>query len=285
MKEPRKYATGDALRGALEARLKRIAEDEGGDLQRLRKQVAFDRFLARLFSDPSSPWVLKGGYAMELRIKQARTTRDIDLVMKRGSVAGVAGGESLRDQLQDFADRDLGDHFDFEIGKSMMDPEAAPYGGWRYPVDAEMADRTFVKFHLDLAVGDLVLEPLTTAQGRDWLGFAGISAASFPALSPEQHLAEKIHAYTVPRKTPNTRVRDLVDMVLLIQGGTLDRSLFKEALSAVFDRRKTHPVPETLEPPPEQWSAPFRDLARGCGIEEEIGSAFQQVLRFLKSMT
>lgn len=201
MKEPRKYATGDALRGALEARLKRIAEDEGGDLQRLRKQVAFDRFL------------------------------------------------------------------------------------WRYPVDAEMADRTFVKFHLDLAVGDLVLEPLTTAQGRDWLGFAGISAASFPALSPEQHLAEKIHAYTVPRKTPNTRVRDLVDMVLLIQGGTLDRSLFKEALSAVFDRRKTHPVPETLEPPPEQWSAPFRDLARGCGIEEEIGSAFQQVLRFLKSMT
>jgi hypothetical protein len=60
----RTYATGLALRTALEERLKRVAREEGVDLQRLRRQVAFDRFLARLFPVASAEWILKGGYAM-----------------------------------------------------------------------------------------------------------------------------------------------------------------------------------------------------------------------------
>jgi hypothetical protein len=51
-------------------------------LQRLRRKVAFDRLPAWLFqaAQPrAQPWVLKGGYAMELRIKAAHTTKDIDL--------------------------------------------------------------------------------------------------------------------------------------------------------------------------------------------------------------
>lgn len=282
MTEPRKYSTARALRGALEDRLKRIAAEEGADLQRLRRQVAFDRFLARLFSEPSAPWVLKGGYVMELRHKEARSTRDIDLVIKQ--VPGASGADHLRDRLQQSADRDLGDHFQFTVGKSMMDLEAAPYGGWRYPVDAAMDGRTFILFHLDLAVGDLVLEPLKEAQGRDWLGFAGIAVVRFPTLSAEQHLAEKIHAYTLPRKTPNTRVRDLVDMMLLLRSENLDRFFVGDAVRAVFDRRKTHPVPGSLEPPPERWAKPYRDLARGCGIEQEIGAAFQEISRFWKTV-
>ena len=49
------------------------------DLQRVRRQVAFDRLLARLFSSTNPPWVLKGGYALELKFATARTTKDIDL--------------------------------------------------------------------------------------------------------------------------------------------------------------------------------------------------------------
>ena len=48
------------------------ARETGTDLQRLRRQVAFDRFLARMFSKgpkATYPWVLKGGYAMELRTR------------------------------------------------------------------------------------------------------------------------------------------------------------------------------------------------------------------------
>jgi hypothetical protein len=62
MTEKTKYATGAALRAALEARLKQIEKAEGVELQRLRRQVAFDRFLARLFPGSDTQWVLKGGY-------------------------------------------------------------------------------------------------------------------------------------------------------------------------------------------------------------------------------
>ena len=83
--DPKRYATAAGFRRALEDRLQDIARKEGIDLQRLRRQVAFDRLLARLFQAAQAralPWVLKGGYAMELRIKTARTTKDIDLTMR-----------------------------------------------------------------------------------------------------------------------------------------------------------------------------------------------------------
>jgi hypothetical protein len=80
MKEPpRRYASAAAFRVALETRLKAISKAEGIDLQRLRRQVSFDRLLARLFAEKNAPWLLKGGYAMELRLRTARTTKDIDI--------------------------------------------------------------------------------------------------------------------------------------------------------------------------------------------------------------
>jgi hypothetical protein len=78
VKTSKTYATAAAFRHALEDRLKDISRKEGVDLQRLRRQVAFDRLLARLFHAGKArtlPWVLKGGYAMELRIAVARTTK------------------------------------------------------------------------------------------------------------------------------------------------------------------------------------------------------------------
>jgi len=41
-------------------------------------------------------------------------------------------------------------------------------------------------------------------------------------IAREQQFAEKIHAYTLPRSATNSRVKDLVDMALLISDSTLD---------------------------------------------------------------
>jgi len=93
MTEARRYKTAQALRTALEARLQEMARSRGTDIQRLRRRVAFDRFLARLFTvEPPQryPWFLKGGYAMELRMRHARATKDIDLTLAGGGKA--AGG-------------------------------------------------------------------------------------------------------------------------------------------------------------------------------------------------
>lgn len=108
-----------------------------------------------------------------------------------------------------------------------------------------MAGRSFVKFHLDVGIGDVIVDPVQVVQTRDWLGFAGIPTARVCMIQSEQQFAEKIHAYTLPRRTAaNSRVRDLVDLALLVQSGTMDPSRVAEALRRTFARRGTHDSPK-----------------------------------------
>ena len=160
MPPSRTYATAGAFRRALEERLKRASQAEQVDPNRLRRQVSFDRLLARLFREESAPWALKGGYALELRFKAARSTVDIDLTLQRVTAATSSGddtNEIVRSMLQSVADLSLGDWFEFEIGPPVMDLTAAPYGGARYPLEARMDERTFARFHLDAGIGDVVM--------------------------------------------------------------------------------------------------------------------------------
>ena len=77
-----KYTTGGAFRRALEERLRNKSLQSGVPLVRLRKMVAFDRFLARLLIHQPNLWVVKGGYALQLRLgNRARTTKDIDMLV------------------------------------------------------------------------------------------------------------------------------------------------------------------------------------------------------------
>jgi hypothetical protein len=155
---PREYASADAFRRALEIRLNKAAETELIQVNRLRRQVAFDRLLARLFRIDPVPWVLKGGYALELRFRTARATIDIDLTVQR--VATAAEGDAnqvLRDMLQDAASFSLGDWFEYTIGPPVLDLDAAPYGGARYPVEARLDGKIFARFHLDAGIGDAVI--------------------------------------------------------------------------------------------------------------------------------
>jgi len=278
-----RYQTPAALRRALEDRLLALVRREGGDVNRLRRQTAFDRLLCRLFREANVPWLLKGGYAMELRMRGARTTRDLDLAIRQ-----LPGGarqwdeDAIRNLLEDAAGFDLGDGFEFIIGEPTMDLDAAPYGGSRYPVEAQMAGRRFANFHLDVSAGDVLREPYETLEGRDWFGFAELPKAKVSAVSREEQFAEKLHAYTLPRQgRPNTRVKDLVDLVLLSVSGTLNATRVAESIAATFRRRATHPVPATLPPPPEPWREPFAELASECGMAPEIEAHFTQVAGFL----
>jgi Nucleotidyl transferase AbiEii toxin, Type IV TA system len=279
---PKKYVTATAFRRALEDRLQDIARKEGIDLQRLRRQVAFDRLLARLFQvgQPLAlPWVLKGGYAMELRIKAARTTKDIDLTMRGVLSPGEKKDDkknlAVLEKLQEAAAFRTDDFFVYTIGEPISDLDAAPYGGARFPVEARLDGRVFVGFHLDVGIGDAVMEPLEVIEGRDWLGFAGIASPSLYIIPREQQFAEKLHAYTLPRKgAANTRVRDLVDMVLLIQSGTLDKGEVREAIRLTFDRRETHTLPNALPKPPSDWKKPYDALAKECGLSGTVEGAF-----------
>ncbi len=285
MPSPRTYATAGAFRRALEERLKRASLTDQVDPNRLRRQVSFDRLLARLFREDPAPWVLKGGYALELRFKAARSTVDIDLTVQR--VAASADGDQnqiVREMLQSAADAPLGDWFEFVIGPPAMDLTAAPYGGARYPVEARMDERIFARFHLDAGVGDVVMRPLETIVCRDWLGFAGIESSRVLMIAREQQFAEKIHAYTLPRNAANSRVKDLVDLALLIGSGGLDKPRMMEALRLTFERRGTHDLPVSLDPPPADWQVPFHVLAEECGLPTDVAAVFAGVQEFVEKV-
>lgn len=276
------YKTPAALRHALEDRLLALAAKEGGDLQRYRRQAAFDRLLCRLFQGETAPWLLKGGYAMELRIRAARTTRDIDLALRQSpTVPAEWDAKAVTGLLRQAAAVNLDDGFTFTIGSPVLDLDAAPYGGARFPVDAQMAGRRFAQFHLDVSAGDVLREPYEMLEGRDWLGFAGLPHVRVPAISQEEQFAEKLHAYTLPRVgRPNSRVKDLVDLVLLIEKGKLDIAHLPKAIRDTFRRRKTHEIPTELAAPPASWSAPFAELAQECGIDADINPHFNAVQQF-----
>ena len=77
------YESGASFRRALEDRLRSQSLQTGAPLVRLRKMVAFDRFLVRLVQDQPNAWVLKGGLALQLRLgERARTTKDIDVLLR-----------------------------------------------------------------------------------------------------------------------------------------------------------------------------------------------------------
>jgi hypothetical protein len=287
MPSSRTYATAGAFRRALEERLKKASLPEQIDPNRLRRQVAFDRLLARLFWEESAPWVLKGGYALELRFKAARSTVDIDLTLQRVVAATSAGGDTnqvVRAMLQSASDISLGDWFEFTVGPPVMDLTAAPYGGARYPVEARMDERTFARFHLDAGIGDVVMQPLETVVCPDWLRFAGIESPRVRMIAREQQLAEKIHAYTLPRNAANSRVKDLVDMALLIGSGGLDKQTILDALRLTFERRGTHDLPAGLVRPPEDWQIPFQALAEECGLPTDVAAVFAGIQEYFEEV-
>ena len=279
-----KYKAAKDFKKALKAKLQEISIKDGVNVQRLQRRMAFDRLLCRLFSDPKAPWILKGGHALELRIGEARATMDIDLAMRAiadlGTKENINSSELILQEIQKKASLDLHDYFEFTISVSNEDIQGPPYGGSKFHVDVQIAGTTYVEFNLDVGIGDVWIEPYETIQLKDWLGFADIQSLSIPIISKEQHFAEKLHAYTLPRESKNSRVKDLVDLYLLIQKGDMNILLLKQAIELTFERRKTHAVPQAIFPPPEDWEKPFKAMAVECRLNTDIKFVYDKVKQF-----
>ena len=117
------------------------------------------------------------------------------------------------------------------------------------------------------------------------MGLAGTAPSKVPAISRREQFAEKLHAHALPRKgRPNSRVKDLVDLLLLIESGTLDVDRVGQCIEATFRRRDTHPVPSSLGPPPQAWAGPFADMAGKCGLSQDLAAAFSGIAEFVSGV-
>jgi len=148
--------------------------------------------------------------------------------------------------------------------------------GERYRVAAELAGRPFETVLVDVGYSDPELWAPEPVRGPDLLAFAGIEPTEAPTLPLEQHLAEKVHAYTrtYAGGRRSSRVKDLADLVLLRTIERLDGQRARVALEQTFEARSTHPMPPELPAPPAAWRRPYRRLASETGIEEDLDAAF-----------
>lgn len=284
-----KYKNASEFRQALEDKINGKAKKENIDIERLRRDVAFDRFLVRLFKMPTPPWALKGGYAMQLRTENARTTKDVDIALKEAKLFSENIEErrsAIRGELAKQASIDLGDYFVFLITETKdKDITGPPEGGFRFNVEAKLADRTFQKFILDIGSGDVWSDSLEELESSDILQFAGIEPQKLLAIPKEQQFAEKLHAYTLPRPDdqPNSRVKDLINMNLLIDEG-MDQQKLYQSMDSTYQRRNTHKLDLTLSPPPTTWGTSFTSMAIECNLKKDLNQGFIYVSEYVKNI-
>ena len=234
--------------------------NSGADFGRKRQLLVFDRLLARIVQVLGDAATLKGGLVLEIRLDRARTTKDIDLRL-------MGSPDNVLAKLQEAARLDLGDFLTFEIGPDDDRPEIQNdgmiYEGLRFRAECRLAGKVYgQRFGVDIGFGDPIIGEPEVVVAEDVLAFAGIAPPVLRIYPIETHIAEKLHAYTLPRARPNSRVKDLPDIALLASAQLIDAKRLRAALEQTFSFRKTHELPATLPEPPPTWLVPYAAMAR-----------------------
>lgn len=227
--------------------------------------MAFDRLLARLDEVAPDKWLLKGGFALDLRLpERARATRDVDIDWQTDK-------EELADALIEAAALTGDDFFTFVIERTGMPPERLG-GSHRFRVTASLAGRLFDTSLLDVGLRSGRVEEHDTLTTPDLLSFAEIEPVEVPAVPLERHVAEKVHAYTrrYGDDRPSSRVKDLIDIVLISELASFEFERLRDAIVQAFSERETHDLPESLPEPPPEWARPYRALADEVGLDLDL---------------
>ncbi len=245
------YQTPQALRAALEQRLLSQSEATGVALDRLRRRVVFERVVARLHIAEPGRWVLKGGMALEVRLAdRARLTKDIDLGLRET----VEDQRELHERLVEALAADAyADWFVVHVEplRRLMEDGVGPVT-WRTTVDARLAAKPFGRVKLDISPRAYELDVTDEVPLPNSLSFAGIDVPTIEVIDVQRHAAEKFHAMQRDfGDRDNSRVRDVVDLVILHENDLLDPSRLSKAVREVWREREGLLPPTVLPPFPD----------------------------------
>ncbi len=279
------YRSSADFRQALDARLKPMARERHLSVTRLRKEIAFDRLLARLLIVAPDRWVLKGGVALDHRLgDRARATNDMDLG-RRDTIAAATT------DLQEAVKVDLGDYLRYEIRLSSDLPDLREDGvAARYHAQVTLGGRLFENIVIDVGFDAPPAGQVDYLVGRDLLSFAGLPAIPIPTLPLAHHIAEKVHAYTSTygrEGRGSTRVKDLIDLALIATLGTVEARVLAAALEETFARRGKHALPSALPAPPSEppmgqiWAVAYTKMAGDVGLDPRVARGHATAARFV----
>jgi len=199
----------------------------------------------------------------------------------------VGNPDEVLTKLQEAGRLDLGDYLQFEVAPEPkhpeIDSEGMAYQGLRYRAQAQLAAKIYgIPFGIDVAFAEPMHGQPEEVEGSTFLAFAGVAPGRYRIYPLETHIAEKLHAYTLPRRRPNTRVKDLPDLALLATAREMDSGTLLAAINGTFEHRATHSVPPAIPDPPTAWASVYERIASNDGLSwQTLGEVAQAVQSFL----
>jgi len=217
---------------SVRARLLNVAKAQGVDFNQVLVRFALERILYRLSqSEHADRFLLKGALLFTLWYDMPhRATRDADLLG-----FGASDLESVAQTFRDIASVAVDDGIVFDPASVVAEEirKDAGYAGARILIGGELA-KARCKTQVDIGFGDAVTP--------------GPIDATYPVLLddlPAPHLrtypvytviAEKLHAIALLGMT-NSRLKDYLELSVLLERETLDIDVLTQATKATFERR------------------------------------------------
>ncbi|RYH30721.1 MAG: nucleotidyl transferase AbiEii/AbiGii toxin family protein [Alcaligenaceae bacterium] len=225
---------GQDLAASVRARLLNIAKAEQTDFNAVLVRYALERFLYRLSqSAHADHFVLKGAMLFNLWYAMPhRPTRDVDLLGFGASDLGAIA-QAFREIVSVVAD----DGMVFDAASVSVEEirKSAGYAGARVLVSAELA-RARCKTQIDIGFGDAITPgPVVATYPVLIADFPSPQLRTYPVYTV---VAEKVHAMVLLGMT-NSRLKDYLDLWILLDRETLDPGILANAIAATFNRRGT----------------------------------------------
>lgn len=263
------YKSPPALQKAIADRARKQASSHVSSSE-LTNRFYIQRLMARVFLDDSEGWLLKGGQALLVRHRGARHSRDLDLLYR-----DCSGLDEALTALRHAAQQDLGDFIHFEFRDAQDRIEGRPSRKVRFDVQVgrkKINSTVSVDLVTGLApLGDPVVQPLQAPLDID------LDEKVLVQLYPlNDHIADKICAMyeTHSDGKPSSRVKDLVDLIVIALNEEVDGHTTQQATRFEFERRRNSGADIMLPasfvvPEPRSWSSGYRKEARTvAGLEQ-----------------
>jgi hypothetical protein len=185
----------------------------------------------------------------------------------------LLGAAAAREDLLRAAAEDLDDHFAF----ALLGTEEVQEGGrrlaLRYRFEASVAGVAFEPLQVDVTTLAPEVWEVEPAQRPGLLSDVGLGPIEVMLVPLERQVAEKLHAYTRRYNGESTRVRDLVDLVIIRLFESVDARRLRDEITRTFATRATHPAPERLPAPPADWTRAYAEAAAATGIPTALADA------------
>jgi hypothetical protein len=225
---------------SIRSRLKNIAMKEGSDFNAVLTRYGLERLLYRIGeSTYSNQFLLKGALLFNLWYDMPhRATKDIDLL--------GFGSHELEYIKQTFCkicniSSDDGMHFLASSVSARAIKKDGGYTGARVELFAELA-KARIKIQVDIGYGDAVTPgPIDAHYPVLIRELPAPKIRTYPVYTV---IAEKLHAIALLGMA-NSRLKDYLDLYVLLSHERLDTQILAKAIQATFTRRGMS-VPEIL---------------------------------------